>query len=342
MRASILATALLIATASSLAATLEEAKALFEDRRIPQARAAFEALARSGPSRAEASFYLGRLADIERDPENAAKHYEAAAALDPKNARYRFWAGRAYRQVTHGLNVFRAVVMTKKAQRAFEDAVRLDPSYVEARAALIDFYLSNADEIGPFFVEGAEQKARAQLAAIEKLDPAYAHFARVRFHRRAEKPELVTREYEAAVRRFPNDPRSHIWFSTFRSEQGRWDAAIREAAEAVRVDPSYMPGYFQVGHVAVASGKNLEAGEAALRKYLTYVPKDDEPTITMARFQLGLLYEKLGRNAEALAQLKEAERRWPDFWPIRSALERVRKAEAGKGKPKGATPRPRP
>ena len=340
MRAATLVWTILITT-SAAAATIEQAKALFEDRRIPQARAALDALARSGPSRAEATFYLGRLADIERDPETAAKHFEAAAALDPKNARYRFWLGRTYRQMTHGLNLFRGTVMSKRVQRAFEEAVRLDPSYVEARAALIDYYLIHADAIGPLFVERGEEKARAQLAAIEKVDPAYAHLARVRFHRKAEQHELIAREYEAAVRRFPNDPRTHLWLSTFRSDAGSWDAAIREAAAAVRVDPTYMPGYFHVGRVAVSSGKNLEAGEAALRKYLTYVPKDDEPTITMARLQLGLLYEKLGRNREALVQLEEAERRWPDSWPIRHALERVRKAEGGKGKAKGPASRPR-
>ena len=341
MRVSIVAFALFIAT-SSVAATLDQAKALFEDRRIPQARAALEVLARSGPSRAEATFYLGRLADLERDPENAAKHFEAAAALDPKNARYRFWAGRAYRQMTHGLNVFRGTVMSKKVQRAFEDAVRLDPAYVEARAVLIDYYLIHANAIGPLFVEGGEPKARAQLAAIEKVDPAYAHLVRVRFHHRAEKPELIAREYELAVRRFPNDPRTHIWLSNFRSRQGTWDVAIREAAAAVRVDPSYMPGYYQVGHVALGSGKNLEAGEAALRKYLTYVPKDDEPTITMARWRLGLLYEQLGRNDEAVVQLKEAARRWPESGSIRHALARVSKAKVSEGKTKSATSRPRP
>ncbi|HSN68290.1 MAG TPA: tetratricopeptide repeat protein, partial [Thermoanaerobaculia bacterium] len=155
------------------------------------------------------------------------------------------------------------------------------------------------------------------------IDPPFGYLVRARMHRRARKPELVAKEYDAAVKRFPNDARVHLWRSGAYSADPSWDIAIHEAAEAVRIDPSYMPGYYHVGRTAAGSGKNLQAGEAALKKYLAYVPKDDEPSVTQAHYLLGLIYEKLGRKDEARAQLKEALRRAPKYEEAKKALARI-------------------
>ena len=56
---------------------------------------------------------------------------------------------------------------------------------------------------------------------------------------------------------------------------------------SIKIDPEYLPGWFQVGHVAALSGTNLERGEAALRKYLAYVPKRNEPVLYRAHYWLG-------------------------------------------------------
>lgn len=322
MRATITAVAVVIAflAPGASSATLPEAKAFFEDRRLPEARAGFEALARRGPSRAEAQFYLGRIASLENDRERAARHFESAAALDPKNARYRYWLGRTYADLAGRDNVLTALAMAQKSRAAFERAVALDPRYLEARLALIDSFMRVF-----MFIGGDEKNAGAQVAAIERIDPAYAHYARARLHHRAGRGELVTREYRTAVRRFPKDPRTHLWLSIHLAEPATMDAAIREVDEALRVDPSYMPPYYHRGRLAVLSGRDLPKGEAALRKYLTWLPGDDDPSITMAHYQLGLLYEKLGRKDQALAELKEAERRAPRWHTIRHAIARVKR-----------------
>jgi tetratricopeptide (TPR) repeat protein len=310
---------LLVLLASHLAAaSLDEAKRLFEERRLPQARAAFEALARSGPSRAEATFFLGRIEFVLDDSAKAAKLFEKAIELDPKNARYRLWVGRMYGEMAQGVNPIRAASLAKKVQRAFEEAVRLDAKYIDPRIGLIDFY-----QIAPGFMGGSDEKANEHLAEIERIDPPYGHLVRARMHRRAKKPELVTKEYDAAVRRFPNDPRVHLWRSGAYSADGTWDIAIQEAAEAVRLDPSYMPGHYHVGRTAASSGQNLQAGEGALKKYIAYVPKDDEPSVTQAHYLLGLIYEKLGRKDEARVQLREALRRAPKYEEAKKALARV-------------------
>ena len=65
---------------------------------------------------------------------------------------------------------------------------------------------------------------------------------------------------------------------------------------AVKLDPNYMPGWFQIGHMAALSGTNLQRGEEALQKYLAYTPKQDEPQHYRAYFWLGGIYEKQGKK----------------------------------------------
>lgn len=312
------ALSLVLIGTSLAAAPIDDAKALFEARRIPQAKAAFETLARSGPARAEATFYLGRLELLADRSDQAATFFAKAAELDPKNARYHFWLARAYGQSAQEANPFRAASLAKKALRAFEAAVAADPGYLDARLGLIDFY-----QIAPAIMGGSEDKAQAQLAAIERIDPAYAHLVRARMLRRAKMTDRIGPEYLAAVRRFPGDPRARLWLAGWHAGEEKWADAIREVQEALRLDPSYMPGHYHLGRIAAASGTSLEAGEASLRRYIAYVPKDDEPTVTAAHYQLGLLYEKLGRTEEAAGQFREAARRAPKYEDAKKALARV-------------------
>jgi Flp pilus assembly protein TadD len=47
------------------------------------------------------------------------------------------------------------------------------------------------------------------------------------------------------------------------------------------------------------SASNFARGEEALKKYLKYQPKDNEPELANVHYDLGQIYENQGRKAEA-------------------------------------------
>ena len=63
--------------------------------------------------------------------------------------------------------------MVGDVRREFEQAVALDPNYVEARSDLLEFYLGAPRSFG-----GGIDKAEVQADAIAKLDPAMGQRAR--------------------------------------------------------------------------------------------------------------------------------------------------------------------
>jgi len=99
------------------------------------------------------------------------RHFDRAADLleriierEPKSARYHYWLGKAYGREAEHANWLRAVLLAKKARAAFERAVALDPDYVPALEALIEYYRS-----APAFLGGSAEKAATYERRLSRL-----------------------------------------------------------------------------------------------------------------------------------------------------------------------------
>ena len=97
----------------------------------------------------------------------------------------------------------------------------------------------------------------------------------------------------------------------------------RTVLQGLKLDASYMPAFFQLGHAAALAGENLPRGETALKKYLSYAPKDDEPSLARAHYWLGGIYEKQGQSAEAKASYAASLRINPNQKDVEAAMKRM-------------------
>src|SRR5438874_8971639 len=228
----------------------------------------------------------GRAAMQRNDAEAAAKLFEQAVAQNPNSAEAHYLLGTAYGSLTQTASIFSKAGLASKTKAEFERAVALDPNYIDARFGMLEYYLA-----APSFMGGSEEKAIAEANEIKKRDPIEGHRAFAVIYGRQKKSDLVRKEYVDAVKEQPNSPRAHYWLGVSWLGDKNYPAASGEFEAAIRIDPDYMPGWFQVGHVAALSGTNLERGEASLRKYLAYVPKRNEPALYRAHYWLGAIYE---------------------------------------------------
>jgi len=106
----------------------------FKDQLFAEAAGNFQLAVNHNPKDSRSQHYLGLAAARTGDMRTAVRALEAAMALEPQNVRFLKDAGTVFRQA--GLLV--------KAEKAYAEAVRWDPSAAEARRALEDIRAQRA------------------------------------------------------------------------------------------------------------------------------------------------------------------------------------------------------
>ncbi|HEX6101025.1 MAG TPA: tetratricopeptide repeat protein [Thermoanaerobaculia bacterium] len=244
---------------------------------------------------------------------------EKAVAAKPNDARRFFWLGTAYGTAARGAGMLKTISIAGKARDAFDKAVALDPGFIDARFALLEFHL-----MAPGVMGGDAAKAREHAAEIKKRDAIAGHRAFALLAVAKKDLKTARAEYAAAVRESPDSTKPRYWYGVFLMMHDKNYAASGEQFDAaLRIDPNYMPAHFQIGHLAALSGANLARGEAALRKYITTNVETESLSIYRAHYWLGLVYEKQGKKAEARAQFRESLRLQSDNKDAKEALKRV-------------------
>jgi tetratricopeptide (TPR) repeat protein len=260
----------------------------------------------------------GRAAMSHNDPDAAATLFEKAVAQNPKNAEAHYLLGTAYGSRAQKAGIFSQASLAGKTKDEFENAVALDPNLLDARYGLVEFYA-----MAPGIVGGSYDKAFAQAAEIKKHDPLMAHRAAAFIYTHQQKMDEARNEYLAEVREFPKSARAHVDLGVSYIVAKNYKAAADEFEIAASVEPAYMPSYFRLGQGAVLTNSNYAHGEEALRKYLAYTPKENEPPLARAHYWLGQIFEKQGKKAEAKASFTTSLKLNPNQKDVAEALKRV-------------------
>lgn len=314
-RALLLMSLLLMSIPSlAVAATLPEVQALVEAR-SPSALKAAEALAKATPKDAGAWIALTRARLQAGKVEAAIESGEQAAELAPKNAQAFHWLGNAYGTRIGQVGMLSKMTMAPKLRDAFEQAVALDPALVDARSALVLFYLQAPSAIG-----GGIDKARAQAAAIAKYDRAKGYLAQAQIAGHEKKPDQMIKAYESAVALKPGDEGMRLNLILVYQQEKRWVDAYNAIRKWSTEHPNAPRPKYQLGRMASLSGQYLQEGEAALRAYLKLPHGKDEPANEHAYYRLGLVLAKAGRKEEARANLQAALKIDPKFKEAKAAL----------------------
>lgn len=229
-----------------------------------------------------------------------------------------YYLGDAYGTATVGAGMFKAMSLARKSREQLDLALQLDPNHLPTRSALVEFYVR-----APAMMGGDHDKAVEQANEIKKRDPLAGHRAFAYIATVDKKLDLAQAEYQAEVKEFPNQPRAHYDLGAFYISQKSYKEALDTFETSIKIDPNYMPGWFQIGHMAALMNADQERGEQAIRKYLGYAPKRGEPSLARAHYWLGSIYEKQGKKAEAKASYGASLKLNPTQKDVQEALKRV-------------------
>jgi len=110
-------------------------------------------------------------------------------------------------------------------------------------------------------------------------------------------------------------------------QEGDCRSAVESYRQAVSLSPAELLFAAALGRCQRKLGE-LEAAEATLQGVLKVVPADAK-----ARYEMALVYEDMGRTADAIEQLQAAADIWtnadPDYQPAQRAQAKLTELRAG-------------
>lgn len=146
----------------------EKGEKLFDQKKYKEAKTYFNNYLNEYPSDIKTTEYLGDIAGIYKEWDEAIKCYEKIKKLNPQDANYHYKYGGALGMKAKESNKFAALGMIGDVEDAFLTAAKLDKTHIDSRWALIMFYI----EI-PAIIGGSEKKAQVyanELMHLSKVD----------------------------------------------------------------------------------------------------------------------------------------------------------------------------
>jgi TolB-like protein/Flp pilus assembly protein TadD len=200
---------------------------------------------------------------------------------------------------------------------ALESAVTADSTFALARTALANAYLEKADLFDPRGEWADKARLEVEVALLLSPDLAEAHLAKGNLLWTSANgfPHAAAfGEFQRAADLSPSLSAARDRLALVYLHTGRLDDALREAREAVTLDPLNFWARFRVGMVLVYRGQFREGAE-----WLQRLPEDVAPAFRGAFLAEALL--QLGRPSESARVLDNLGPR-----VVRDPLVRARRA----------------
>lgn len=255
-------------------ATVDEARALYSQAEYARAAAILQQL----PPQPPTLLLLGQCLYQEGEFNKASQVLEKAAAAEPGNSLTRMWLGRAYGRRAENAFPLAAPGLASKAREAFELAVRLDPSNLEAMSDLFEYYLD-----APGFLGGGLDKARALIPKFAQYDKAEAQFAEARLDEKQKQFNTAEEHLRQAVMLAPRQIGRVIDLARFLARRGRHEESEQVFQQAAKIEPESPKLLYARAETWIETKRNLNEAKKYLNRYLEARLTPDDPTRTEAR-----------------------------------------------------------
>lgn len=156
-------------------ADCQKARQFFAQKKYAEAHREYLACLDADPKNKEAAERLGDLCAFSKKWKQAAQYYRKFVAIDAKNAEAHYkYAGALSMEASSG-GKWKALGVIGDIRKSFETAISLNPKHIEARWALVEYYLQVPGIFG-----GSESKANRYADELAKLSAVDHYLAKGR------------------------------------------------------------------------------------------------------------------------------------------------------------------
>ena len=272
---------------------LDYASALFDQGRLPEARAMAQSALERDQKNARAEVVLGRINFEEREYSQAAKHFEAAAARGYFAETWRLGALSYLRSQ----QLPQAQLVLSKALRTFGDTTRN-----QVIAASLYYYGD--------YPQLAIQELRKVLARTPQAPDAhyYLGIAYLAQNEAAGYGNAVP-EFEAQLKDNPQDFRGHYMLGYIALEQHQLERAERHLLQAARINSGDQATNLLLSQLYAETARGSQAEKLLRAMTASSRPgKELNFTLVRAHYMLGRLLEQRGAIDEGKREIVVAEK----------------------------------
>lgn len=223
---------------------------------------------------AKVAFDRGKAAHNAGKTDEAVSAFERAVALDPTSSLYQMWLGHAYSRQLSSAGFLRKPFIARRSGEAYNMAVKLDPTSIDAAEARLDFFLG-----APSIVGGGIDKARAEAARLATLDAYRGTMADAKVAEHEKEWQKAEQLYRSLMAGSPERPAAVDALLTILQNAKRFDEAFKIVDDRLARVPDETSSFYNLGRLSAVSGQHLARGEAALRRFLTLTPGRSGPPV---------------------------------------------------------------
>jgi tetratricopeptide (TPR) repeat protein len=248
---------------------LVEAHKLYNSTDFEQSLKVLQAiLPRTGP----VYLLMGRNYYMEADYKRATDAIEKALAMEPANAEYALWLGRAWGRRAETSSPFTAPVYASRARQYFEKSVQLNPTNLEAQSDLFEYYLE-----APGFLGGGLDRAESTAANMGQISPAEGQWAEAKLAEKRKESRSAEAHLRMAVQLAPQQVGKIIELARFLTKQGRYQEADQSFERAEMVAPNSPRVVFARASIYIEAHHNMDVAKQLLKRYMSMDLQPDDP-----------------------------------------------------------------
>ena len=250
--------------------------------------------------------------------DDAVRYGERAVSLRPDDAYYHLWLAREYGEKAANSNPLTAATLARKAKNEFERAVQLDPSNVEARLDLAQYYTE-----APAIMGGGLDKARDQAVEVAKENSAKSHLILARIAMKEKQFPAAENQLRQAIREANNPAEYWLALAEFYRVRGRPDDMQKAVQSAVALPNRSAETFFDAANELYLGTRDFPSAIVYLQRYLASGGLVEGAPAFRAHYLLGQIYEKVGQEAAAVSEYQASLALASGFDRARSALSHL-------------------
>jgi tetratricopeptide (TPR) repeat protein len=229
--------------------------------------------------------------------------FERAVKLNDKSSAHHLWLANSLGDQAEHTSKIKLPFLARRIKGEFDKAAQLDPTSVDARHGLIEFYSK-----APGVMGGSMDKAKEQAREIQKLNAMRGHLEMAALLERDKDVAGAEKEFNAAVAAsLPDTTLAYSRLASFLARQKRYADAVVVYERLLKAKPDAINARINTAWMLVQAGKDIDRAEQEAKAWFADQPKDASvPTRSFAHYVMGRIYEAQGKKDLARPEYQQS------------------------------------